>query len=108
LSKIEGDLLTGEVLYHKDVVKDAEEILRLKKKRADRRVKKEQRKKIQEENVAKRKLKLNDRRQQVDVNSSSLIRKNDSLKKLMNHEDKHQIRNFLKMQINQIPENVLQ
>lgn len=54
LHKIESELLTGEVLYHKFVVKTQEEMLLIKKKRADKRVLKEQRKKIQSENVAKK------------------------------------------------------
>jgi ribosome biogenesis protein SSF1/2 len=54
LYKIESDLMTGEVLYHKDVVKTTDEILKMKKKRADRRVQKEHRKKVQEDNKAKK------------------------------------------------------
>lgn len=54
LYKIEADLMTGEVLYHKEVVKSADEILMMKRKRADKRVSKERRKKIQEENKAKK------------------------------------------------------
>jgi ribosome biogenesis protein SSF1/2 len=50
LYKIESDLLSGEVLYHKSVVKTQEELLAIKKKRADKRVLKEQRKKVQEVN----------------------------------------------------------
>lgn len=54
LYKIEADLMTGEVLYHKEVVKTTDEILVMKKKRADKRVQKEQRKKIQEANKSKK------------------------------------------------------
>jgi ribosome biogenesis protein SSF1/2 len=54
LFKVESDLMTGEVLYHKEIVKTTDEILKMKKKRADKRVSKEQRKKIQEENKAKK------------------------------------------------------
>jgi ribosome biogenesis protein SSF1/2 len=54
LYKIESDLLTGEVLYHKSVVKTQEELLAIKKKRADKRVLKEQRKKVQEANKLKK------------------------------------------------------
>lgn len=54
LFKIEADLMTGEVLYHKEVVKTTDEILVMKKKRADKRVQKEQRKKVQEQNKAKK------------------------------------------------------
>lgn len=54
LQKVEADLMTGEVLYHKDVVKSVEDILKMRKKRADRRVLKEKRKKMQEENVNKK------------------------------------------------------
>lgn len=54
LYKIESDLMTGEVLYHKDIVKSLGDISLMKKKRADRRVQKEHRKKTQEENKAKK------------------------------------------------------
>lgn len=54
LYKIESGLMTGEVLYHKEVVKTADEILKMKKKRADKTVQKEHRKKTQEENKAKK------------------------------------------------------
>lgn len=54
LHKIESELMTGEVLYHKSVVKTPEEMLLIKKKRADKQVLKEQRKKAQTENVAKK------------------------------------------------------
>lgn len=54
LYKIEADLLTGEVLYHKEIVKSIDEVLKMRKKRADRRVLKEQRKKTQEDNKAKK------------------------------------------------------
>lgn len=54
LFKIESDLMTGEVLYHKEVVKTADEILKMKKRRADKRVQKEHRKKTQEDNKAKK------------------------------------------------------
>jgi ribosome biogenesis protein SSF1/2 len=54
LHKIESDLMTGEVLYHKEIIKSADEILKMKKKRADKRVQKEQRKKVQENNKAKK------------------------------------------------------
>lgn len=54
LYKIESDLLTGEVLYHKDIVKNAEELSKIKKKRADKQVLKEQRRKQQQDNVVKK------------------------------------------------------
>lgn len=54
LFKIESDLMTGEVLYHKEIVKSTDEMLKMKKKRADKRVQKEHRKKLQEENKAKK------------------------------------------------------
>lgn len=54
LFKIESDLMTGEVLYHKNVVKTVDEILTIKKRRADKRVQKEHRKKIQDENKTKK------------------------------------------------------
>lgn len=54
LYKVESDLMTGEVLYHKEIVKSVDEILVMKKKRADKRVQKEHRKKAQEVNKAKK------------------------------------------------------
>lgn len=54
LYKIESDLMTGEVLYHKEIVKTTDEILKMKRKRADKRVQKEHRKKTQDENKAKK------------------------------------------------------
>lgn len=54
LYKIEADLMTGEVLYHKEIVKSADEVLKMKKNRADKRVQKEHRKKIQDENKLKK------------------------------------------------------
>lgn len=46
--------MTGEVLYHKDIVKSTDQVLQMKKKRADKRVQKEHRKKVQEENKSKK------------------------------------------------------
>lgn len=57
LKKIESELLTGEVLYHKDIAKTADEILKIKKKRVEKKVQKEQRKRAQEANVSKKKVK---------------------------------------------------
>lgn len=54
LYKVESDLMTGEVLYHKDIKRTSEDISLMKKKRADRRVQKEGRRKAQEENKAKK------------------------------------------------------
>lgn len=52
LYKIESGLMTGEVLYHKEIVKSIDEVLKMRKKRADKRVLREQRKKAQESNKA--------------------------------------------------------
>lgn len=60
LYKIEADLLTGEVLYHKEIVKSIDEVLKMRKRRADKRVLKEQRKKAQEENKSKKDKKKED------------------------------------------------
>lgn len=60
LYKIEGDLMTGEVLYHKEITKSIDQVLKMRKKRADKRVLKEQRKKAQSENVAKKTQKKDD------------------------------------------------
>ncbi|CAO1431401.1 unnamed protein product [Diamesa serratosioi] len=54
LIKVESDLMTGEVLYHKDIVKSTDQVLLMKKKRADKRVQKEHRKKVQEANKSKK------------------------------------------------------
>ncbi|XP_055325773.1 protein Peter pan-like [Sitodiplosis mosellana] len=54
LIKIQNDLFTGEVLYHNSIVKTEEEIAELKKVREEKKRLKERRKKIQNENVAKK------------------------------------------------------
>lgn len=54
LMKIEDDLMTGEVLYHDYIEKDAIEVEALRKKRAQQRRLKEQRKHKQEENLKKK------------------------------------------------------
>lgn len=54
LIKIQNDLFTGEVLYHNAIVKTEEEIAELRKKREEKKRLKELRKKIQNENVAKK------------------------------------------------------
>lgn len=54
LIKIQDDLLKGEVLYHSQIVKTEEEIEAIKKAREVKKRLKEQRKKIQNENVAKK------------------------------------------------------
>lgn len=57
LYKIESELLTGEVLYHKEIIKSIDQVLKMRKKRADKRILKEQRKKTQDDNVAMKKQK---------------------------------------------------
>uniref|UniRef100_A0A182MR80 Brix domain-containing protein n=1 Tax=Anopheles culicifacies TaxID=139723 RepID=A0A182MR80_9DIPT len=54
LMKIEDDLMTGEVLYHDYIEKDAIEVEAIRKKRAQQRKLKEQRKHKQEENLKKK------------------------------------------------------
>lgn len=54
LIKIQNDLFTGEVLYHNTIVKTEEEIAELKKAREEKKRLKDLRKKIQNENVAKK------------------------------------------------------
>lgn len=54
LMKIEEDLLTGEVLYHDYIQKNAIEVEELRKKRAAKKRLKEQRKEKQEENKKKK------------------------------------------------------
>lgn len=54
LHKVEASLMTGEVLYHKEIVRSVDEVLKMRKNRADKRVMKEKRKKAQEENKAKK------------------------------------------------------
>lgn len=58
LVKIEDGLFTGEILYHKQVVKTEEELAAIKAQREEKRRLKLQRKKIQSENVDR---KLNDK-----------------------------------------------
>lgn len=57
LMKIEEDLLTGEVLYHDYIQKNAIEVEELRKKRAAKKRLKEQRKEKQEENKKKKEIK---------------------------------------------------
>lgn len=57
LMKIEEDLLTGEVLYHDYIQKNAVEVEELRKKRAAKKRLKEQRKQKQEENKKKKEVK---------------------------------------------------
>jgi ribosome biogenesis protein SSF1/2 len=76
LSKVESELLTGEVLYHKDIVKSADEILKMKKRRADRRVLKEIRKKTQEDNKVKKDRKKEEHRLKTG-NKDYLITESD-------------------------------
>lgn len=57
LMKIEEDLLTGEVLYHDYIQKNAVEVEELRKKRAAKKRLKEQRKQKQEENKKKKDIK---------------------------------------------------
>lgn len=54
LIKVQNDLFTGEVLYHNAIVKTEEEIAELKKAREEKKRLKELRKKVQNENVAKK------------------------------------------------------
>lgn len=54
LYKIESDLMTGEVLYHNEIVKTVDEVLKTRKLRADKKILKEKRKKAQEENKSKK------------------------------------------------------
>ncbi|CRK88227.1 CLUMA_CG002008, isoform A [Clunio marinus] len=77
LRKIETDLLNGEVLYHKDVVKSVDEILKTKKKRADKRVQKEHRKKIQEDNKAKKNVAKEEHKLKTSGNKQFLMTEND-------------------------------
>lgn len=60
LVKIEDGLFTGEILYHKQVVKTEEELIAIKAQREEKRRLKLQRKKVQSENVDR---KLNDKGQ---------------------------------------------
>lgn len=57
LMKIEEDLLTGEVLYHDYIQKNAVEVEEMRKKRAAKKKLKEQRKQKQEENKKKKDIK---------------------------------------------------
>lgn len=54
LYKVEAELMTGEVLYHKEITKSLDEVLKMRRKRADKKILKEKRKKEQEENKLKK------------------------------------------------------
>lgn len=54
LTKIQDDLFKGEVLYHNTIIKTEKELLQIKKVREEKKRLKEMRKRIQNENVAKK------------------------------------------------------
>lgn len=54
LTKIQDDLFKGEVLYHNTIIKSEEELVQIKKAREEKKRLKEMRKRIQNENVAKK------------------------------------------------------
>lgn len=54
LIKVQNDLFDGEVLYHSRIIKTEEEIAELRRAREEKKRLKELRKKIQNENVAKK------------------------------------------------------
>ena len=54
LMKIQDDLYKGEILYHNAIVKTEEELAEIKKMREDKKRLKETRRKVQDENVAKK------------------------------------------------------
>lgn len=54
LIKIQDDLFKGDTLYHSTIIKTDEELAQIKKERAEKKRLKELRKKIQNENVAKK------------------------------------------------------
>lgn len=54
LTKIQDDLFKGEVLYHNTIIKTEEELTEIKKARDEKKRLKEMRKRIQNENVAKK------------------------------------------------------
>lgn len=85
LYKVEADLMTGEVLYHKDIVKSVDEILKMRKKRADKRVLKEQRKKHQEENKLKKDQKKEDHK--VKTSNKEFVITESDKKLLKDAED---------------------
>lgn len=57
LTKIQDDLFKGEVLYHNTIIKTEEELVQIKKAREEKKRLKEMRKRIQNENVAKKEVK---------------------------------------------------
>lgn len=54
LMKIEGDLCTGEILYHNTIIKSEEEVALIKKERIEKKLEKERRRKVQEKNKIKK------------------------------------------------------
>lgn len=60
LTKIQDDLFKGDVLYHSTIIKSEEELLQIKKSREEKKRLKEMRKRVQNENVAKKEAKKGD------------------------------------------------
>ncbi|XP_053679415.1 protein Peter pan [Anopheles nili] len=80
LMKIEDDLMTGEVLYHDYIEKNPIEVEAIRKKRAQLRRLKEQRKHKQEENLKKKEKEKQDHRTKTSVQGkSSQITEQDKL-----------------------------
>lgn len=74
LVKIEDGLFTGEILYHKQVVKTEEELLAIQAQREEKRRLKLERKKIQSENVDR---KLNDKQKPKSFNENEEVEEAD-------------------------------
>lgn len=109
LKKIESELLTGEVLYHKNVQKTAEEILKIKKKRIEKKVQKEQRKKIQAANVIKK----NEKKQHIKEHNGRKFIVTEKDKKLIkesieaDREEQDDDAEYYEDEVGQKPENEL-
>lgn len=77
LYKVESDLLSGEVLYHKNIVKSTDEILKMKKRRADKRVVREERKKMQEQNKERKARAMEDHKQKTGGSKQFVMTESD-------------------------------
>ncbi|CAG9806980.1 unnamed protein product [Chironomus riparius] len=76
LYKIEADLMTGEVLYHNEIIKSVDEVLKMRKRRADKKILKDKRKKVQDENKSK-KDKLKDEHKMKTGNKQFTVTESD-------------------------------
>lgn len=72
LTKIQDDLFKSDILYHSTIIKSEDELLQIKKSREEKKRLKEMRKRVQNENVAKKEAKKSDHKKR-----SMAVKSND-------------------------------